>query len=88
LNKRPEKQNVNGEWENIKDAVIQSASEVLNTTAVSKQTSGGMKIVKTLLKIKVRHNKKFYRKELVILKRCIAYKDYWQINSVNKKRKN
>jgi hypothetical protein len=29
LNKRPEKQDVDGEGENIKDAVIQSASEVL-----------------------------------------------------------
>jgi hypothetical protein len=29
LNKRPEKQDVNGEWENIRDAIIQSASEVL-----------------------------------------------------------
>jgi hypothetical protein len=38
--------------------------------------SGGMKIVKIMLKRKVRHDQHFYRKELLILKRCIEDKDY------------
>jgi hypothetical protein len=43
---------------------------------VSKEMSGGTKIVKMLLRRKMRHDKYFYRKELVISKRCIEYKDY------------
>ena len=37
LNKRPEKQDVNGEWENIKDAIIKSASEVLKQNSSVKR---------------------------------------------------
>jgi hypothetical protein len=37
LNKRPEKQDVNGEWGNIKDAIIQSASEVLKQNSSLKR---------------------------------------------------
>jgi hypothetical protein len=48
----------------------------LSKTAVSKEMSGGTKIVKMLLKRKMRHDKYLYRTELVILKRCIEYKDY------------
>jgi hypothetical protein len=46
---------------------------------VSKGMSGGTKIEKKkkkLLKRKMRHDKYIYTKELVILKRCIEYKDY------------